>query len=80
MPTFVFFQYGKEVARLQGASKEPIEQTIKRFYKENPSKDAGYVMTSMFAGNDAHVLSFGFVFVQDRFESIHRREELHGIE
>ncbi len=39
MPTFVFFQNGKEVARLQGASKEPIEQTIKNFYKDTPSKD-----------------------------------------
>ncbi len=43
MPTFVFFQFGKEVARLQGASKEPIEQTIKKFYKDTPTKDAGYV-------------------------------------
>ncbi|CAF4817198.1 unnamed protein product [Rotaria sp. Silwood1] len=42
MPTFIFFQHGKEVARLQGASKEPIEQTIKKFYKETPTKDAGY--------------------------------------
>jgi hypothetical protein len=38
MPTFVFFQHTKEVARLQGASKEPIEQTIKK-----PTKDIGYV-------------------------------------
>ncbi len=43
MPTFVFFQFGKEVARLQGATKEPIEQTIKKFYKDTPTKDAGYV-------------------------------------
>ena len=43
MPTFVFFQHGKEVARLQGASKDPIEQTIKKFYKDTPTKDAGYV-------------------------------------
>ena len=43
MPTFVFFQYAKEVARLQGATKEPIEQTIKKFYKDSPSKDLGYV-------------------------------------
>jgi hypothetical protein len=43
MPTFVFFQHSKEVARLQGASKEPIEQTIKKFYKETSTKDAGYV-------------------------------------
>jgi len=43
MPTFVFFQHAKEVARLQGASKEPIEQTIKKFYKETPTKDIGYV-------------------------------------
>jgi hypothetical protein len=43
MPTFVFFQHTKEVARLQGASKEPIEQTIKKFYKETPTKDIGYV-------------------------------------
>ncbi|CAF2575581.1 unnamed protein product [Rotaria sp. Silwood2] len=42
MPTFVFFQHGKEVARLQGASKEPIEQTIKKFYKDTPTKDIGY--------------------------------------
>ena len=43
MPTFIFFQYGKEVARLQGANKESIEQTIKKFYKETASKDVGYV-------------------------------------
>jgi hypothetical protein len=43
MPTFVFLQHGREVARLQGASKEPIEQTIKKFYKDSPSKDIGYV-------------------------------------
>lgn len=43
MPTFVFFQSGKELARLQGASKDPIEQTIKKFYKDTPTKDAGYV-------------------------------------
>lgn len=43
MPTFVFFQHSKEVARLQGASKDPIEQTIKKFYKETPTKDTGYV-------------------------------------
>jgi thioredoxin-like negative regulator of GroEL len=43
MPTFVFFQHGKEVARLQGANKDPIEQTIKKFYKDTPTKDAGYV-------------------------------------
>jgi thioredoxin-like negative regulator of GroEL len=43
MPTFVFFQHGNEVARLQGANKEPIEQTIKKFYKVTPSKDVGYV-------------------------------------
>jgi hypothetical protein len=43
MPTFVFFQHGKEVARLQDANKEPIEQTIKKFYKDTPSKDFGYV-------------------------------------
>jgi hypothetical protein len=43
MPTFVFFQSGKEVARLKGATKEPIEQTIKKFYKDTPTKDAGYV-------------------------------------
>ncbi|CAF1654953.1 unnamed protein product [Rotaria magnacalcarata] len=42
MPTFVFFQHGKEVARLQGASKDPIEQTIKKFYKDTPTKDIGY--------------------------------------
>lgn len=42
MPTFVLFQNGKEVARLQGASKEPIEQTLKKFYKDTPSKDIGY--------------------------------------
>lgn len=48
MPTFVFFQHGKEVARLQGASKEPIEQTIKKFYKETPTKDVGYVRNSLF--------------------------------
>jgi len=42
MPTFVFFQFGKEVARLQGANKDPIEQTIKKFYKDTPTKDVGY--------------------------------------
>lgn len=42
MPTFVFFQHGKEVARLQGATKDPIEQTLKKFYKDTPSKDIGY--------------------------------------
>jgi len=42
MPTFIFFQFGKEVARLQGATKDPIEQTIKKFYKDTPTKDAGY--------------------------------------
>lgn len=45
MPTFVFFQFGKEVARLQGANKDPIEQTIKKFYKDTPTKDVGYVRT-----------------------------------
>jgi len=43
VPIFVFFQHGKEVARLQGTSKEPIKQTIKNFYKDTPSKDIGYV-------------------------------------
>lgn len=43
MPTFIFFQSGKEVARLLSASKEPIEQTIKKFYKEIVSKDVGYL-------------------------------------
>jgi hypothetical protein len=43
MPTFVFFQSGKEVARLKGANKDPIEQTIKKFYKDTPTRDAGYV-------------------------------------
>jgi hypothetical protein len=43
VPIFVFFQHGKEVACLQGAGKEPIELTIKIFYKDTPSKDIGYV-------------------------------------
>lgn len=49
MPTFVFFQSGKELARLQGASKDPIEQTIKKFYKDTPTKDVGYVSQEIFA-------------------------------
>ena len=59
MPTFVFFQHGKEVARLQGANKDPIEQTIKRFYKETPSKDVGYV--SNFISN--FLVFFFFIFL-----------------
>ena len=49
MPTFVFFQSGKELTRLQGASKDPIEQTIKKFYKDTPTKDAGYVSELIFS-------------------------------
>jgi thioredoxin-like negative regulator of GroEL len=50
MPTFVFFQHGNEVARLKGANKEPIEQTIKKFYKVAPSKDMGYVRQTIVWG------------------------------
>ena len=57
MPTFVFFQHGKEVARLQGATKEPIEQTIKKFYKETSTKDIGYVIT-----RSKHISSCLFCF------------------
>ncbi len=49
MPTFILFQHGKEVARLQGVNKEPIEQTIKKFYKETPTKDIGYVRKMKFS-------------------------------
>jgi hypothetical protein len=68
MPTFVFFQHTKEVARLQGASKEPIEQTIKKFYKDSPSKDIGYVRDQisflLFMIFSIHILPFNDLYRQ----------------
>lgn len=58
MPTFVFFQHGKEVARLQGATKDPIEQTLKKFYKDTPSKDIGYVRRKKISKNRNELTSF----------------------
>ncbi|CAF4693134.1 unnamed protein product, partial [Rotaria socialis] len=35
-PTFLFFQHGEQVARLQSANKESIEEIILKFYKDAP--------------------------------------------
>jgi hypothetical protein len=75
MPTFVFLQHGREVARLQGASKEPIEQTIKKFYKETPSKVTGYVRDGSFGFFEPV-----FFIIIVRFEAIYRRTKLYGFE
>lgn len=75
MPTFVFFQNGKEVARLQGASKDPIEQTLKKFYKDTPSKDIGYVRRRK--RKKAQIqMKFSF---SDRFEIVYRRKKFNGV-
>jgi thioredoxin-like negative regulator of GroEL len=58
MPTFVFFQSGKEVDRLKGANKEPIEQTIKKYNKVTPTKDAGYVGDRYFSSDISMMVSF----------------------
>jgi hypothetical protein len=68
MPTFVFFQSGKEVERLKGANKDPIEQTIKKFYKTTPTKDPGYVRRLNYP---FFCICFCDLLFSDRFEIIY---------